>query len=315
MDEKQENHYLDSLKRHSYGHSGQLRKVALNRLWITLGLNLAFLILEVVGGLWTNSLALLSDAGHMLTDVLAIALTIVATKLATRPPTPNRTFGLMRIEIIGAFMNGGSLVIIVGVIFWEAIHRLFAPPEVQGAGMLIIAVAGLAANAVSAWILLPNRRDNLNMEGAFLHMMADAIGSVGAIFAAVVIQLTGWNAIDPIASFFIGFLILWGGIGLLKKSGNVLLNAIPTGIEYSAVKSALESNEHVEEVYDLHIWSITDTMPALSAHIRLKPECADTQHWQSCLRQMQDMLHDRFEIEHSTLQLESGTHEKDDRMV
>lgn len=300
---------------HTHNHSHSLQQLNLKRLAFVFGINLFFLVIEFVGGLLTNSMALLSDAGHMLTDVLALLIALLAARLAQRPPTPQKTFGLLRAEVLGAFLNGASLVLVVGVIFSEAVRRLSAPPEVLGGWMLPVAVAGLFANGISVWLLHADRKRNVNMEGAFLHMLADTLGSVGAIIAAVVIHTTGWNLIDPLASLFIGALILWGSIGLLRKSTRILLNATPAELNYREIMDALLEFPHFAEVYDLHIWSVTDGVVILSAHIRIKPECVDSAHRDQCLLDAQKMLHNRFGIEHATLQLETADHPKAERNI
>jgi cobalt-zinc-cadmium efflux system protein len=301
--------------REDHDHGTDLRDVSRKRLWWALLINLAFLIIEAIGGLVTGSLALLADAGHMLTDVLALALAIFVAHLARRPATPQRTFGFLGAEVVGAFLNGATLILIVGLIFWGAIGRLMHPMAVEGAGMLVIAAAGLGANLVSAWVLARSRSENVNVEGAFLHMMADALGSVGAIVAGVVILTTGWTPVDALTSMVIGVLILWSSVGLLRRTLDILINATPSHLDYDQIKAALEANEHVAEIHDLHIWSVTSGFPVLTAHIQLRNECCNTQHWQQCLRQMQDMLHERFEIEHATLQFEPEGYEKDQRRL
>lgn len=303
-------------QRHNHGghdHAAHLRDVSRRRLWWALGINLAFLVIEVIGGLLTGSLALLADAGHMLTDVLALALAIFVARLAERPATPQRTFGFLGAEVVGAFLNGATLILIVGLVLWEAIGRLLHPVDVQGGGMLAIAVAGLVANLASAWVLAGSRAGNVNIEGAFLHMVADALGSVGAIVAGLVILWTGWMPVDPLTSMVIGVLILWSSIGLLRRTLAILINATPSHLDFQEVKEALRANDHVAEVHDLHIWSVTSGFPVLTAHIQLRRDCCDTQHWQQCLRQMQDMLHERFDIEHATLQFEPEGYEKHQR--
>jgi cobalt-zinc-cadmium efflux system protein len=296
-----------------HDHAAHLREVSRRRLWWALGINLVFLVIEVIGGLLTGSLALLADAGHMLTDVLALALAIFVARLAERPATPHRTFGFLGAEVVGAFLNGATLILIVGLVLWEAVGRLVHPVAVQGGGVLAIAVAGLIANLASAWVLAGSRAGNVNVEGAFLHMVADALGSVGAIIAGAVILTTGWMPIDSLTSMLIGALILWSSLGLLRRTLNILINATPGHVDFEEVKQAIEANDHVAEVHDLHIWSVTSGFPVLTAHIQLKKDCCDTQHWQQCLRQMQDMLHERFDIEHVTLQFEPEGYEKDRR--
>lgn len=290
--------------KHDHGHQHDLREMSSRKLWWALLINLVFLLVEVAGGLLTGSLALLADAGHMLTDVAALALALFMARLARRDATPERTFGLLRAEVLGAFINGATLVLIVGLIFREAWFRFQTPPEVDGPLMLVVAVLGLLANLVSAYILAGNRKDNVNVEGAFLHMVSDALGSVGAIVAGVVIWTVGWYPIDPIASVVIGFFILYGSIGLLRRTMNILLEATPEDIEYAKVKAALENMEHVERVHDLHIWTITSGMPVLSAHIKLAACCCDSSHWQVCLADARKMLEEQFGINHTTLQIE-----------
>jgi cobalt-zinc-cadmium efflux system protein len=285
-------------------HGSDLREVSRRRLWWTLAINLAFLLVEFVGGLLTGSLALLADAGHMLTDVLALGSAIFVAHLATRPATPERTFGFLRAEVIGAFVNGGTLILIVGMVFLEAIRRFLHPPEVQGAGMLLIAFAGLLANLGSAWILSRSRAENINIEGAFIHMLADALGSVGAVLAGAVILLTGWMPADPLVSIVIGLLILWSSVGLLRRTLAILIHATPAHLDFNEILAALEANKHVAAVHDLHIWLVTTGFPVLTAHIWLKPECSEPVHWQQALREMQRTLRERFGIDHATLQLE-----------
>lgn len=288
------------------GHDHGLAKVSARRLWWALVINLVFLVVEVIGGILTNSLALLADAGHMLTDVAALGLALVVMYLARRPSTPERTFGLLRAEVLGAFVNGATLVLIVGLILREAWHRLGQPLEINGPMMLGVAAMGLLANLASAWVLAGSRKESVNIRGAFLHMVADALGSVGAIAAGLVIWLTGWYPIDPIASVVIGALILWSSWGLLRETMNILLEATPEGVDFMEVKTALEQMEHIEAVHDLHIWTITSGKPVLSAHVALAPCCCDTSHWQECMENARQMLESRFGISHSTLQVETS---------
>lgn len=315
-------HADNAVRVHGDDEPGDARRLSpgsggryLKRLWWALAINFVFLIVEFVGGMVSGSLALLADAGHMLTDVAALALAIAAAHLAARPPTPARTFGLLRAEVVGAFVNGATLVVIVGFIFWGAWTRLAEPVEVDGPLMLTVAAAGLAANVVSALILMGGRRENLNIEGAFLHMAGDALGSVGAIVAGVVIMTTGWRPIDPLVSLLIGGIILWGSLSLLRRSLDIILNATPEGIDFQEVRSALLAVEHFENIHDLHIWTVTSGYPVLSAHVNLEPGCGDSSHWQQCLRQAQDMLRERFGIVHTTLQLEPAGYEKDGRRI
>jgi cobalt-zinc-cadmium efflux system protein len=274
---------------------------------------LVFLIVEVVGGLITGSLALLADAGHMLTDVLALAMAIFVGYLAERPATPERTFGFLRAEVIGAFINGATLILVVGLVFREAIGRFMHPAQVAGVGMLAVAVAGLLANLGGAWVLSGSRKENINIEGAFVHMLADTLGSAGAVVAGVVILATSWMPADPLASVLIGLLILWSGIGLLRRTLAILIQSTPAHLDFNEIVAALEANPHVAAVHDLHIWSVTSGFHVLTANVWLKPMCSDPACWQECLRDLQNTLHERFGIEHATLQLEpAGTFGIDD---
>lgn len=299
---------------HNHTHHDR-RQASIRRLRVALIINLAYLIVEVVGGLVSNSLALLADAGHMLTDVVALGVALVAARLAMLPANPRRTFGLLRAEVLGAFLNGAALVIMVGFIVIKAFQRLASLPQIEGPLMLAVAAGGLAANVTAAAVLFGSRKENINVRGAFAHMVADALGSAGAIVAGAVIALTGWVPIDAVASMVIGALILFSGFGLLRESIQILLQGTPPGIDFDAVRLALVGMAHVAEVYDLHIWTITSGIPALSAHLRLEPDCSDTAHWQSCLAEAQVMLRERFGIVHSTLQLEPPTHQRDLRTV
>ena len=300
-------------ERHHHPHG--IRSMTRKRLIIALLVNALFLIVEVVGSIVTNSLALLADAGHMLTDVAALMLALFVAHLAEQPATGKRTYGLLRAEVLGAFINGSALVVIVGVIVWEAFRRLNSTPEIDAPVMVVIAVVGLFANAGSAWILFSSRNVTVNLKGAFLHMMADALGSVGAIVAGIVIILTGWTTIDAVASLMIGVLIFWSSWGLLSQTVNILLEATPENIDYDEVKAALLELGHIQEVHDLHIWTISSGIPSLSAHVKLKPECSDTAHWQKCLKEAQTMVRERFGIIHSTIQFEPENFERDGRTI
>jgi cobalt-zinc-cadmium efflux system protein len=294
-------------------HETDLRKVSRRRLWWAMAIILVFLIIEVVGGLITGSLALLADAGHMLTDLLALAMAIFVGYLAERPATPERTFGFLRAEVIGAFVNGATLILVVGLVFREAISRFMYPSDVGGAGMLGVALAGLLANLASAWVLSGSRKESINIEGAFIHMLADTLGSVGAVVAGVVILATGWVLADPLASVLIGLLILWSSIGLLRRTLAILIQATPAHLDFLEIEAALAANEYVAAVHDLHIWQVTSGFPVLTANIWLKPMCSDPACWQQCLRDLQNTLHKRFGIDHATLQLEpAGTFPIDD---
>ncbi len=291
-----------SLQHHP--HSQIFTHSSMHRLWVALGINAVFLLVEIAGGVITHSLALLADAGHMLTDVAALSLALIAAKLTERPSTPEKTFGYLRAEVLGAFINSASLVLISGFIVFEAIKRFAGAQQINGPLMVLIAVFGLAANVGSALVLFKNRKESLNLEGAFLHLAADAFGSLAAIIGGGIIWLFGWTFIDPIVSIVIVLLILYGSWGLLKSTTNVLLEATPVHLDYREIKEALEELEGIDEVHDLHIWTIASGMPSLSAHIRLKDGYAETGQWQTCLAASEELLQNRFQIHHATLQFE-----------
>jgi cobalt-zinc-cadmium efflux system protein len=289
---------------HNHNHAREMRKISKQKLWTAFFIIFSFMIVEIFGGIISNSLALMADAGHMFTDVAALLLAILVARLAEKEPTPTRTYGLLRAEILGAFANGAALVIIVGIIFWQALKRFGGSYEINSQLMIIVALAGLGANIASAMVLYKNRNVTVNMKGAFLHVVADGLGSIAAVISGIVIFFTGWVTIDPIASIVIGILILWSSWGLIKENINILLESTPENIDYNEVKNSLESIEHIKEVNDLHIWTISTGIPSLSAHVQLQCECSDSNHWQLCLKEAQDMLKNKFGIEHSTLQFE-----------
>lgn len=273
-------------------------------LWWALGLNFTFMLVEFFGGLITGSMALLSDAGHMLTDVGAIGLALFASWLALRPKDPRRTYGYFRAEILGGLANGTALILLCGYILVEAIRRTGHPHPIPGGPVLAIATVGLAINLGSALIIGRGHRANLNLEGAYLHMLSDALGSIGAMVAGGVILVTGWTPVDTIVSVLIAVLILRGGWRLLMKAIDILMESTPPEIDYHQVLEALKSREHIVDLHDLHIWSISSGVLALSAHIQLSDECVKTGHWPRCLRETQNFLREQWGIEHTTLQTE-----------
>ncbi len=279
------------------GHS-----VSLTPLAIALGITAAFMVVEVVGGLLTNSLALLADAGHMATDVAALGLSLFAVWLARRPATAARSFGYHRAEILAALLNSATLVAISLYIFWEAFKRIGAPPEIDSVPMLAVAVAGLAANAASAWVLTRGggHQHNLNTRGALLHVVSDMLGSVGAIVAALVMGATGWFLADPLLSAGIGLLILRSSWHLLSESLNVLMEATPAHIDAEAVREAIRAVKGVQGIHDLHVWTVTSGLVAMSGHI----EVAGNRPWNDILLESSTLLRERFGIAHVTLQPE-----------
>ena len=270
---------------------------------LSLAANAAFLVIEVAGGLAFHSLALLADAAHMVTDVAGLAIALVAQGLIGRPATARHSYGLQRAEVLGAQVNGLILVAASGWVLFTAVRRIAHPPHVVGGGLLVVALAGLALNLASAALLHRNRGRSLNMRGAFVHMTADAAGSLAAAAAGVVILL--WNAtwVDPAASLLIGAVVLWSAFGLLRDTTNVLLEAAPPGTDPAEVEAALAGQDGVEGVHHLHVWNLTSEVPSLSAHVVLTgaPNLHDAQ---GRADQLKTMLESRFGIAHATLELE-----------
>lgn len=284
-----------------HGHSHAISAQADTRmLWIALAINVAFMAIEIAIGIIANSLALLSDAAHMLTDAGAIALAIFAARLAQRRAKGAMTFGLKRGEILSAQVNGMTLLILGGFIVYEGIHRLISPPEVEASLVFWVGLAGLLANLGAAWALAKANRESLNVEGAFQHNLIDAFGSIGAAAAAVVIMLTGFERADAIASLIVAALMLRSAYGLLKASGRIFLEAAPEGMDPEAIGAAMLAEPGVVEVHDLHLWEITSGFPALSAHVVVEAE-ADCHQIRFHLA---EELRSRFDIDHSTLQVE-----------
>lgn len=261
---------------------------------------------EVVGGILTNSLALLSDAGHMFSDIAALGLNLFAFRMARRPAASKRTYGYHRLEILAALVNGLTLWLIVGVIFHEAYHRFMDPPEVQSLGMLLVATVGLAVNIAAGFILYGSHHESLNIRGAFLHVLGDALGSVGAISAGVIMLWTGWYLADPLISVFIGLLILYSSWGLVKESIEILMQSVPKGIDIEEVQRAMEQVSGVTKVHDLHIWAVTSGVSTLSAHVVVNGR----QDFHQVLNELEVILRERFNIEHTTIQLETEDREK-----
>lgn len=303
-----------SAQGHHEAISGRLKDPS-KRLSLALAISLAFVAVEVVGGILSGSLALLADAGHMLTDVGALAVALLASRLAQLPRSPKRTFGLLRAEVFAAFINGVGLVVVVGFILTEAADRLRNPAPVEGPLVMAVAAAGLAANLCAAAVLHPGHRHSINLKAAYAHVVADALGSLAALAGGALVWLSGWTPADTLASVAIGLLILYGSVRLLSESTGILLQSTPGHIDFASVHRALAGVTHVEEVYDLHIWTITSGMPALSAHLRLAPSCSHGDHWHRCLAEAQRILRDRFGIVHSTLQVEPPEYERDQREV
>lgn len=284
---------------HSHSH-GDIQRRAL---WIALVLNGGYLIAEVIGGLAFNSLALLADAGHMLSDVVGLGIALFAQRLASRPATARHTYGFQRSEVMGALANGITLVVVVAWILFEAVRRFSSPEPIDGAGVLIVATIGLVVNLASAWIINRAQGRSLNMRGAFLHMVSDAAGSVAVIVAGVAVLVWDATWVDPTASLVVGILILWATWSLLKETVHVLMEGAPKGMDPREVEGALAQEDGVESVHHLHLWNLASDVPALSAHIVL-PETETLHEAQEKGEAFRTMLHERFGIEHATLELE-----------
>jgi len=288
---------------HAHGHDHSHAPAAgADRRWlgVALALILGFMVLEVVAGLLADSLALLSDAAHMLTDAGSLALALVAAGLAARPPTGRFTFGLGRAEILSAQVNGATLLVLAGVIAWEAVRRLGDPPQVDGLVVLVVGLAGAAVNVAAAWALSRAERRSLNVEGARAHILADLYASLGAALAGLLVLTAGFERADVIVALLVAALMVRSGTGLLRRSTRVLLEASPRGIDPDAVGLALASHPGVSEVHDLHVWEVTSGFTALSAHV-LVPAGADCHARRA---ELERLLSERFGLEHTTLQVE-----------
>lgn len=282
---------------HEHDHS---RSADVRALVTVLALTTTFAVAEVAGGLISGSLALLADAGHMLSDSTSLALALGAIWLARRPPTVRMSFGYRRAEILAALANGVTLVAIAIWIFIEAAGRLGNPPDVEGGLALWVAVLGLVVNLVGAGILWRSGGRSLNLRAAFLHVIADLLGSIGVIVAALVIITTGWLYADPVISIFIGALILVSSWRVLRESVEVLLEAAPAGIDPERLGARMAASPGVTQVHDLHVWTITSGFPALSAHVLVGPD----EDCHARRREVAEMLRTEFGIDHTTLQVE-----------
>jgi cobalt-zinc-cadmium efflux system protein len=285
---------------HSHDHSHAAGQPT-SRLKLALVLTFVYMLAEAAGGWLTGSLALLADAGHMLTDAGAMILTLVAFWFAVRPASEKKTYGYYRLEILTALINGVVLILISIWIFIEAYGRLATPPQVKSGEMTLIAGGGLAINILCAWLLHGSHRENLNMRGAWLHIMGDILGSLAAIAAGVLMYAFGWYQADPVCSALIGLIIVYSSWKLIRESVNVLLEGTPAHIDLAAVEETIMRTEGVDNVHDLHIWTITSGLEALSAHVIHRDEIRQS----DLLKELRAKLHDRFGIDHLTIQMET----------
>jgi cobalt-zinc-cadmium efflux system protein len=266
------------------------------------------MLAEVITAVISGSLALLSDAGHMLSDVGAIGGALWAIALAARPPAGKWTYGWKRAEILSAAANGITLLVVAGIVTAEAVSRLIHPTAVDGGPVIAVAIAGIAVNIAATWVLAKANRTSLNVEGAFRHVLTDLYGFIGTVIAGIIIVTTGFTRADAIASLIVVALMTKAAWELLRDSGRVLLEAAPEGVDLEQIRTHLREVPHVLGVHDLHAWTVTSGLPALSAHVVIDDSCFHDGHAPRLLDQLQACLAGHFDIEHSTFQLEAAAH-------
>lgn len=297
---------------HGHAHGAQAGGTATaayrGRLRVALAITLAVMVVEIVGGLVADSLALIADAAHMATDALGLGMALLAIHFAGRPASERRTFGYARAEILAALANCLLLLGVGGYVLYEAVQRFLTPAATQGGPTIVFALIGLAANMVSLMLLMRGQRESLNVRGAFLEVVADALGSVAVLVSAVIVLTTGWQAADPIASLLIGLMIVPRTVRLLRETLDVLLESAPKGVDMAEVRAHLLALPGVEDVHDLHAWTITSGMPVLSAHVVVGPGTLSAIGHEKLLHELQGCLGDHFDVEHCTFQLEPGGH-------
>lgn len=285
---------------HGHGHHHPDAGGNARRLIVVLILTAIYMLAEAVGGYYSHSLALIADAGHMLSDVAALALSLFAAWISRRAPTPARSYGYHRTEILAALANAATLIAISVWVVFEAFQRLHAPPDVHGRAVMVIAAGGFCINVAGMWVLNGGRHENLNIRGAWLHVATDAVGNIGTVAAGAAVAFLAWNWADPAASVVIALLVCWSAWALLKESVEVLMEGTPTGVDPDRVRDALTAVAGVRAVHDLHIWSITSGRVSLSAHIGVDGTRPD----RDVLPQLCSSLRETFGITHVTLQLE-----------
>lgn len=300
-------HHHDHGHGHSHGHNHfeESREGNKKGLIIALIITTGIMILEFFGGLITNSLALLSDSGHMLSDASSLFLSLIAIWFASRPPSPRKTYGFYRFEILAALFNGVTLFVIAGFIVREAYDRFFEPPTVASGSMMLIASVGLIANLISAWSLMRKGdvKNNVNLRSAYLHVLGDALGSIGAIIAGILMLLFDWYVADPIISVLVALLILKSAWGIIKHSVHILMEGTPITIDQEKVRESLTEIDGVINIHDLHIWTITSGLDSLSCHILIE----DNRDSQEILQQAISKINETFHIEHTTIQVETSS--------
>jgi cobalt-zinc-cadmium efflux system protein len=286
----------------SHEHKHDHRTESLKGLKWTLALTVLLMLVEFAGGWLSGSLALVSDAGHMLTDAMALGLALLAIRFATAPATAQKTYGFYRLEILAALFNGVVLIVLSGYIFYEAWQRFISPTDIWSGLMIAVALAGLAVNVAGFFILRASSKDNLNVRGAFLHVVGDLLSSVAVVIGGLVIRFTGWLMIDPVLSVLIGLMILKGAYGLVKESADILLEAAPAGIESAEIEKSLGGIKGVKALHHLHVWSLSSGIHALSAHVQIEDQM--TSQSDALLSEIQELLEHKFGILHTTIQFE-----------
>lgn len=296
--------------KHGHGHAHSHPKPSHNnkqRVALTLFFTTLYMVAEIVGGIYSNSLALLADAGHMLSDVVALALSLFALWIALKPATPRQSFGFYRVEILAALINGVTLLGISLYIFYEAIGRLQAPEEIESSMMILVALGGLVVNLIGLGLLHKGRDDSLNIKGAWLHVLTDTLGSIGVVISGIFIWAFGWTIFDPIASMIISALVVFSAWSLIKETVAVLMESAPGHIDPDAVLEAMLNTDGVQEVHDLHVWSITSGMESLSCHVIAQ---AGFDHL-DLLYKLRCLLSKKFKLNHVTIQVENEGFEEE----
>ncbi|MFD9002708.1 cation diffusion facilitator family transporter [Streptomyces sp. NPDC059582] len=299
---------------HDHGHAhgapvtGTAAAAYRGRLRVALSITLAIMVVEIFGGVLADSLALVADAAHMATDALGLGMSLLAIHVANRPPSARRTFGYARAEILAALANCLLLLGVGGYVLYEAVQRFVTPADTEGGLMIVFGLVGLVANMVSLTLLMGGQKESLNVRGAFLEVAADALGSVAVLISAVVILTTGWQAADPFASIVIGLMIVPRTVKLLRETLDVLLEAAPKDVDMAEVRAHVLALDGVEDIHDLHAWTITSGMPVLSAHVVVRSEVLNAIGYEKMLHELQGCLGDHFDVTHCTFQLEPGGH-------
>ena len=295
---------------HSHSHTANKKTLTISLVIIT-----TYMVVEVVGGFLTNSLALLADAGHMLSDAISLFIALMAFKFSSKIADYSKTYGYKRFEILAAVINGATLILISAYIIYEAIERFQSPPEIQSGGMLIVAIVGLLVNVLVAWIMMRGAdvKENLNMRGAYLHVISDMLGSVGAIIAALLIMFFGWGWADPLASVIVSILVLRSGYLVTKSSVHVLMEGTPENVEVDKVNEKILKTDGIKSIHDLHIWTITSGLNALTCHAVVN-EKMTIEESEILLRKVEHEL-EHMNIHHVTIQLETPAHLHDNSVL